>query len=79
METELYQTLLKLLLESGWSKRKFSENYNIPHAWFIEFMNPDKPFRPLRIKTISLLYNTFGIPYNVIDDYNKWVLKERGV
>lgn len=70
MNTELYKQLLEILIDSGLSKRKFCEKYNIPHSWFIEFINPEKPFRPMQVKTISLIHKTFGIDIDVINAYN---------
>lgn len=70
METELYNIMYNKLLESGLSKRKFCEHFGIPHSWFIEFMNPDKPFRPMQIKTMALLHNKFGIDMKTIKAYN---------
>lgn len=78
METELYEVLLNKLLESGLSKRKFSEKYNISHSWLIDFMNPDIPFRPLQIKTQGVLFNNLDIPYKISKAYNDWVYSERG-
>ena len=75
MNTTLYDIILDKLLESGLSKRKFCEKYGIPRPWFIEFMNLDKPRRPLQIKTQSMLQRCLGIPYEVTDEYNKHFVK----
>lgn len=79
MNTKLYNELLEKLLHSGLSKRGFCKKYNIPHAWFIEFMNPDKVFRPLQVKTQALLVNNLGIPYEYTVEYNEIIKKERSV
>jgi hypothetical protein len=76
MNTMLYKIILNKLLASGLSKRKFCEKYGIPRPWFIEFMNPDKPFRPLQIKTQGMLQRSLGIPYNITEEYNKQLQKE---
>lgn len=72
MNTELYKTIKIKLLESGESKRGFAEKHKLPRAWFIEFMNPKKPFRVLRVQTMSMLHSVLDIPYEVIEDYNTW-------
>ncbi len=77
METELYKTLNEMLLDSELSKRAFCKQHDIPHAWFIEFMNPTKPFRPLQVKTQGLLKNHLGIPIKMMIDYNNAIIKER--
>lgn len=77
METELYQTMVELLLSTGLSERKFCERYEIPHAWFIEFMNPNKPFREMQWKTMSMLKNKFNIEQQVCIDYNTWVVENK--
>lgn len=78
MNTTVYKILEDKLIESGLSKREFAKKYNLSHAWFIEFMNLDKPFRPMQVKTMSALHHTFGINIEDIKEYNKWVLEERG-
>ena len=77
MNTELYKTLFDMLLKSGLSKRAFCEKHGIPRAWFIEFINPEKPFRPLLIQTQGLLLNQLGIPYKMTEEYNKVIKEER--
>lgn len=77
MDTKIYKLLNKELIKSGLSKRKFCEKFKIPHSWFIEFMNPEKPFRPMQVKTMSLLHYTFNFDIEVMEEYNKWVLEER--
>lgn len=78
METRLYDIIMDKLIDSGLSKRGFAELHNIPHAWFIEFTNPDKPFRPLQIKTQALLVRELGIDIKSLRDYNTWVIEQRG-
>lgn len=77
MNTELYNILQEKLLDSELSKRAFCREYKIPHAWFIEFMNPEKRFRPLQVKTQGLLRNHLGISFEVTDAYNKAVRQGR--
>lgn len=77
MKTELYAILEDLLLKSGLSKRGFAEKNGLSHAWFIEFMSSKRKFRPLQAKTMSILMHNFGIPIEVLKDYNNWVIEER--
>lgn len=77
MDTELYKFMINKLYESGLSKRAFAEEHGIPHAWFIEFINPDKVFRPMQVKTKSLLMREFGIDSSMVDAYNNYVYDER--
>lgn len=78
MNTKLYVQLNSLLLQSGLSKRGFCEKYKIKHSWFIEFINPKAEFRPLQVKTQSLLHNTFNISFEDMNAYNEWVILKRG-
>ena len=75
--TELYQSIINKLFESGLSKRQFADKYGLNHAWLIEFTNANKKFRPLQIKSMSLLHRTLDIPYEIMEDYNKKVLEMR--
>ena len=78
METELYKTIMSKVLATGLSKRSFAVKYNIPRVWFMDFLNPNTDFRPLQVKTQSMLIETLNIPSYVLDDYNKWVREKRG-
>lgn len=77
METELYEIMQQMLFDSQLSKRKFCSKYEIPHTWYIEFMNPTKPFRPMQTKTMSLLHNNLKIPVDILQDYNTYILESR--
>lgn len=78
MNTRLYKIIMDKLYESGLSKRDFARTYDIGHAWVIEFTNPDKPFRPLRTTSISKLHKNLDIDIEVLEEYNREVLQERG-
>lgn len=75
IDTELYKEIKRMLYESGLSIRGFSTAKGIPHGWLIEFLNENKPFRPLQVKTKSMLNKSLGIPFDIMEDYNKKVLE----
>lgn len=78
METELYKTITDKVLETGLSKRKFASKFNIPRVWLMDFLNPSTDFRPLQVKTQSILIKNLDIPYEILKDYNEWVRMKRG-
>ena len=43
----------------------------------IEFFNVNKPFRPLRSITMARLNNHLGIDYEIMEEYNEIVSKEK--
>lgn len=77
MNSEFYKQLLKVKREKEISKRELASIIGVSYAMIIEFFDTTKPFRVLSEKTMSKINNKLGIPYEVMEDYNNEILKER--
>lgn len=77
MNSEFYKQLLKIKREKEISKRELASIIGVSYAMIIEFFDTTKPFRVLSEKTMSKINNKLGIPYEVMEDYNEEILKER--
>lgn len=77
MNSEFYKQLLKIKREKEISKRELASIIGVSYAMIIEFFDTTKPFRVLSEKTMSKINNKLGIPYEVMEDYNDEILKER--
>lgn len=77
MNSEFYKQLLKIKREKEISKRELASIIGVSYAMIIEFFDTTKPFRVLSEKTMSKINNKLGIPYEVMEDYNNKILKER--
>lgn len=77
MNSEFYKQLLKIKREKEISKRELASIIGVSYAMIIEFFDTTKPFRVLSEKTMSKINNKLGIPYEVMEDYNNEILKER--
>lgn len=77
MNSEFYKQLLKIKREKEMSKRELASIIGVSYAMIIEFFDTTKPFRVLSEKTMSKINNKLGIPYEVMEDYNNEILKER--
>ena len=76
--SKFYQEMTRVLNEHECSKRQLAMECGISYLTFLQFFNPELPFKPLSQKTKSRIHNHLGISYEVMDEYNKEVLKERG-
>lgn len=77
MNTEFYRQMVDIKRKKEYSIRALAKECNLCYATLIEFFNTEKPFRPLRESTMAKLNNRLGISYDVMEEYNKQVLKER--
>ena len=78
MNTRFYEQMVEIKRQKECSIRALAKECNLCYATLIEFFNVDKPFRPLRDTTMDKLHNRLGISYDVMEEYNKYILKERG-
>lgn len=78
MNTEFYKQLLAIKREKELSIRGLAKECGLCYGTLIEFFNKDKIFRPLRDTTMAKIHNNLGISYEVMEEYNKEILKERG-
>lgn len=77
MNTEFYRQLVAIQRKNETSRRGLAKMCGLCYGTFIEFFNPDKPFRPLREQTMAKIHNSLGISYEVMEDYNRIVKEER--
>lgn len=77
METKFYEMMLNIKREKELSSREFAKVVGLSYGAIIEFFNTDKPFRILTDKTMSKIHNNLGISYEIMNDYNKTIIKER--
>ena len=78
MNTEFYRQMLEIKRQKECSRRELAKECGLCHGTLIEFFNTEKPFRPLRDTTMAKIHNNLGISYEVMEDYNKQILEERG-
>lgn len=78
MNTEFYRQILSIKRQKECSIRELAKECGLCYGTLIEFFNTDKPFRPLRDTTMAKIHNNLGISYEVMEDYNKKILEERG-
>lgn len=78
MNTEFYKQLLAIKRERELSTRRLAKECGLCYATLIEFFDKDKIFRPLRDVTMAKIHNNLGISYEVMEEYNEQILKERG-
>lgn len=78
MNTEFYRQMVEARRKRECSRRELAKVCGLCYGTLIEFFNVDKPFRPLRDSTMDKIHHNLGISYEVMEDYNKQVLKERG-
>lgn len=78
MNTEFYRQMLSIKRRNEFSIRGLAKECNLCYGTLIEFFNPDKPFRPLRDVTMAKIHNRLGISYDVMEEYNEYILNERG-
>lgn len=78
MDTEFYKSMLEEMRKRSMSIREFAKYVGISYASLIEFFDKKRIFRPMKNKNMAKIHNTLGIPYEVIEQYNETILKERG-
>lgn len=78
MNTELYRIMVDIKRQKECSIRDLAKECGICPGTLIEFFNKNKPFRPLRDKTMARLHNHLGISYDVMEEYNAEIYRGRG-
>lgn len=76
-ETRLYEEMVDILQEKECSIRQLAKECNISYLTFVQFFNPDMPFKMISNKTRYKIHNHLGISHDVINEYNDIILKER--
>lgn len=77
MNTEYYEIMLNEMRAREFSIRQFAKFIGIGYASLIEFFDKSRPFRPLSNRTMAKIHNQVGIPYDIMEEYNEIILKER--
>ncbi len=77
MNTEYYEIMLNEMRTREFSIRQFAKFIGIGYASLIEFFDKNRPFRPLSNRTMAKVHNQVGIPYDIMEEYNKTILEER--
>ena len=77
MNTEFYREMLEIKRKRECSIRGLAKQCHLCYGTLIEFFNVDKPFRPLRDVTMDKIHNNLGISYDVMEEYNDYILNER--
>jgi len=77
MNTEYYEIMLNEMRIRECSIRQFAKQIGLGYASLIEFFDKNRPFRPLSNKTMAKVHNQVGIPYDIMEEYNEIILKER--
>lgn len=77
MNTEFYKTMKNELRTRECSIRTLAGICDLHSATLIDFFSDNTPMRPLRQSTMGKIHNHLGIPYEVMEEYNEVVLKER--
>ena len=78
MDTDFYKQMVYIKRSKECSIRELAKECGLCYGTLIEFINTEKPFRPLREQTMAKIHNHLGIAYMVMENYNKTILKERG-
>lgn len=78
MNTEFYKQMVTIKREKEVSIRSLAKECGLSYGTLIEFFDTTRIFRPLRDVTMAKIHNNLGISYEVMEEYNKEVLKERG-
>lgn len=76
MNTEFYDMMLNIKRQKEISIRGLAKECGLCYGTLIEFFNKEKPFRPLNDVTMAKINHNLGIPYDVMENYNK-IIKER--
>lgn len=78
-DSKFYKEMVNILHEKECSIRQLAKECGVSYLTFIQFFNPTYKFKPVSIKTQGKIHNHLGISYDVMEEYNEMVLKERGV
>ncbi len=77
-DSKFYKEMVKQLHDRECSIRQLAMLCGVSYLTFIHFFNPNYPFKPVSSKTKFKIHNHLGISYDVMDEYNEMILKERG-
>ena len=77
-ESRFYKEMLRIMNDKECSKRECAKECGVGYLTILNFFNPNKSFQPIRQITKARLHNHLGIDYDIIEEYNELVLKERG-
>lgn len=75
--SRFYKEMLQVLNDKECSMRELAAECNVSYLTFLQFFNPDLPFKTLRPKTKAKIHNHLGISYEIMNEYNKMILEEK--
>ena len=78
MDTEFYKQLLEVKRDRELSIRGLARECGLSYGTLTEFFDKTRAFRPLRDTTMAKIHKAFGISYEVMEEYNEEIMKERG-
>ena len=78
MNTEFYKQMVNVKRERELSIRGLAKECGLSYGTLIEFFDKTRLFRPLRDTTMAKIHNNLGISYEVMEEYNTEIEKERG-
>ena len=78
MNTEFYKQMVAIKREKECSIRELAKECNLCYGTFQAFFDKNRPFQPLKDVTMAKINHALGIPYEVMEEFNEYVFKERG-
>lgn len=78
MNTEFYKQIISILREEGISGREFARRSGLSYGTTNDLLSPKRKFKPLRPATMGKIHKAFNIPYELMEEYNAEIEKERG-
>lgn len=79
MNTRFYKMMLQYKRDHSLSLRELAKVCGVSRGTIINLLNENIEFRPLTDITMGKIHNSIGIPYEVMEEYNKEIYKERGM
>lgn len=73
-EKQLKQEQLRLEMSSA----EFAKHIGMHKSWLLKLWSATEPRHPLSEKTMALINNRVGIPYDTMINYNEEVMRDRG-
>lgn len=77
-DSKFYKEMVSILHKKECSIRQLAKECGVSYLTFIQFFNPNTQFKPVSNKTKFKIHNHLGVDYDIMDEYNEIILKERG-
>ena len=76
--SRFYREMVNAMKERECSIRQLAIECGVNYLTFVQFFNPNTPFKPVSTKTKFRIHNHLGISYEIMENYNEQILAERG-